>query len=350
MSADMSLGSLFAGIGGFDLAFERAGMTCAWQVEIDGKCNQVLGHHWPDVPRYGDVHDVGARNLGAVDVVCGGFPCQDLSVAGKREGLAGERSGLWFEFARIIGELKPRWVVVENVPGLLSSGQKRDMGILLGQLAEFGYMGAYRVLDAQFFGLAQRRRRVFIVGYLGDGRAAEVLFESKSGAWNPAPSREAGERVADPITKSFAKHGGASAGKDSYPRNMIIAFGGNNTVGAIDVATACNAHVSNRDDFESETFIAYTIQTNDGGNHKRKDRPQGGKPGQGYPAALTQYGVRRLTPTEAERLQGFPDGWTAIDGMSDSARYRMLGNAVAVPVVEWIGRRIVTMSVERFLF
>src|SRR3990167_5596480 len=123
----MKFGSLFTGVGGFDLGFERAEMTCAWQAEKDKHCLQVLANHWPNIKRYEDVKDVG-RNAEPIDLLCGGFPCQDLSVAGKRAGLAGERSGLWFEFARIIGELRPRWVVIENVPGLLSSNSGRDFG------------------------------------------------------------------------------------------------------------------------------------------------------------------------------------------------------------------------------
>src|SRR3990167_7940242 len=186
----MRYGSLFSGIGGFDLGFDRAGMKCAWQVEIDTKCQDVLGTHWPGIERYSDVRTAGRDNLEPVELICGGFPCQDLSVAGRRAGLGGERSGLWFEFARIVGELAPRWVVVENVPGLLSSAGGRDFAVILRGLVERGYGVAWRILDAQYFGLAQRRRRVFVVGHLGDGRASQVLFESDGGAWDTAPRRE----------------------------------------------------------------------------------------------------------------------------------------------------------------
>jgi DNA (cytosine-5)-methyltransferase 1 len=153
----MTFGSLFAGVGGFDLGFERVGMRCLWQVEIDKFCLGVLERHWPDVRRYIDVREVGRRNLGAVDLVGGGFPCQDVSLAGKRAGLAGVKSGLWFEFHRVLEELRPRWVVAENVPGLLSSNGGRDLGIVVQGLAEIGYGVAWRVLDAQHFGVAQRR-------------------------------------------------------------------------------------------------------------------------------------------------------------------------------------------------
>ena len=157
----MRFGSLFAGIGGFDLGLERSGMQCAWQVEIDPFCRQVLAKHWPDVPRYEDVRDVGRRNLEWVDVITGGFPCQDISNAGKREGIEGERSGLWTEFARIICELRPRYVIVENVAALLVRG----MGTVLGDLAALGYDAEWQVLPASAFGAPHGRDRLFIVAY-----------------------------------------------------------------------------------------------------------------------------------------------------------------------------------------
>ena len=357
-------GSLFAGIGGFDLGLERAGMECAWQVEIDAKCNTILERHFPNAKRYKDVNYAG-RDLGPVDLVCGGFPCQDLSVAGKRKGLAGERSGLWFEFHRILAELGPPWVIIENVPGLLSSNGGRDFATILQGLVELRYGVCWRVLDAQYFGVAQRRRRVFIVGYLGGGHSAEVLFESEGCAWDPPPSREEGQRVADPITKSFAKHHGASAGKDSLPRNHVVTeishalTSANTATGRLDpteqgfvIAQCQGSNVGPMGELRKGDggvtsgvpFVAYGISENQRAElrltpYSRQITSGGGKPGQGYPAALTQYGVRRLMPIECERLQGFPDSWTA--GLSDTARYKMLGNAVAVPVAEWLGRRIV---------
>lgn len=201
----MKFGSLFSGIGGFDLGFEQAGLSCSWQAEIDKDCQRVLQKHWPNVRRYEDVSTIG--KLESVDVICGGFPCQDLSVAGKRAGLAGERSGLWFEFLRIIGLNRPRWIVIENVPGLLSSDEHRDFAAILRGLVECGYRLAWRIVDAQFYGVAQRRRRVFIVGSLGDGSCAEILFESESVSWNPPTRREAGAG-ATPILEAGARTNG----------------------------------------------------------------------------------------------------------------------------------------------
>ena len=157
----LTFGSLFAGIGGFDLGFERAGMQCMWQVEIDPFCQQVLAKHWPNVERFSDVREVGAHNLGAVDVICGGFPCQDISNAGRRAGITGERSGLWSEFARIIRELRPRYAVMENVSALLVRG----MGTVLGDLAACGYDAEWQVLRASDIGATHRRARIFILAY-----------------------------------------------------------------------------------------------------------------------------------------------------------------------------------------
>jgi DNA (cytosine-5)-methyltransferase 1 len=158
--------SLFSGIGGFDLGFERAGMECAAQVEFDEQASAVLARHWPDVPRFKDVRGVGKHNLPTVELICGGFPCQDISRANsRRSGLDGKRSGLWFEFARLIDDLEPRWIVVENVEGLLSSNNGRDFGYILWHLAARGYDAEWEVLPAAAFGAPHRRERVFIVAY-----------------------------------------------------------------------------------------------------------------------------------------------------------------------------------------
>lgn len=343
-------------------------MTCAWQSEIDPACIALLNRRFT-VPLIPDCRNVTASTVEPVDLICGGFPCQDVSVAGKRAGLAGERSGLWFEFHRILSELKPAWVVVENVPGLLSSNSGRDFAVILRGLVELRYGVAWRVLDARYFGVPQRRRRVFIVGHLGDGRAAQVLFESESVSGNPATRRAPGATIAGiaaPLTASgrCTERAGESRGQDT-----LIAFGGNNTAGPIDVATACNAHGgSGRMDFESETFIFEPRFARNGrggpepiapplkaqsGQHKRADRPGGGmyvnetetaltvgttdqtviafawqqgvsENDRSYPVRAGDYAgavsgtrvdavsssaisVRRLTPLECERLQGFPD-------------------------------------------
>jgi DNA (cytosine-5)-methyltransferase 1 len=214
----MKLVSLFTGIGGFDLGADRAGLEVVAQVEQDLDCISILKRHWPKAEVFTDVKDFSAVPF-RPDVVCGGFPCQDISVAGQRAGLAGERSGLWYEFHRILSEQLPRWFVIENVAGLLSSwsgdtpdslgfkagpnsreldlDENHDLTTIIDALADLGYGVAWRTFDSQWFGVPQRRRRVFIVGCLGDPRRpAEVLFERESLPWDPAPSREAKTGVA----------------------------------------------------------------------------------------------------------------------------------------------------------
>ncbi len=385
----MTFGSLFSGIGGFDLGLERAGMTCAWQVEYDRACRSVLERHWPTVERYDDVRTVGA-GLARVDLVCGGFPCQDVSVAGQREGLAGERSGLWFEFRRVLEVTRPEWVLVENVPGLLSSHHGSDFATVVRGLVELGYGVAWRVLDAQFAGLAQRRDRVFIVGSLGNGRAASVLLEPSSVRWDPPPRRAPRQGPAAPLAGGSPGSGGYRNDADST--DGLIAFdttqitsktnrcqpaagdpchplSANAHAPAIALALQDEDRVTNNggNSGRPPNVMAVALRGRDGGNMIELGDDvafalrvcEGGSSapmaiadpisasegrtytheGNGFRLHNVVEVVRRLMPLECERLQGFPDGWTS--GQKDAPRYRQLGNAVAVPVAEWIGRRMV---------
>jgi DNA (cytosine-5)-methyltransferase 1 len=359
----MTFGSLFAGIGGFDLGLERAGMECLWQVEKDVTAGRVLGRHWPSVPRFEDVLEVGRHNLTPVDVVCGGFPCQDLSVAGKGAGIErGTRSGLFFELTRVVDELRPCLLVWENVPGLLSNRGGRDFLTVLVELDRIGYSGAWTGLDAQFFGLAQRRRRIFGVfarGDFGAERGAEILALAQRLSGNPPPRREQGKDVAACLTSRAPSGSRVGQGWNS----PIIAYQ--------DAGGSCwregRPTLPESDDNGTNHLVAATLTSKAGGKAGRAqegDRNivairtnQTGANGtnvsvgvsptldSAQPPAIHHDGVRRLTPVECERLQGFPDGWTA--GESDSARYWMLGNAVAVPVAEWVGRRIVEAERRR---
>jgi DNA (cytosine-5)-methyltransferase 1 len=166
MRSKLTVGSLFSGIGGLDLGLERAGMQVLWQCEIDPYCRRVLEKHWPGVTRYDDIREITGDEVGYTDVLAGGFPCQDVSTAGKRAGIAeGTRSGLWFEFARLIGEIKPRWVIIENVPGLLSVDSGRGMGTVLYDLAVRGYDAEWDCISAASVGALHRRDRIFIVAH-----------------------------------------------------------------------------------------------------------------------------------------------------------------------------------------
>lgn len=421
----------FAGIGGFPLGFKQAGLSAKSTV-------------WT-----------------------GGFPCQDLSVAGDRKGLAGGRSGLYFHFHRLIAADRPDLVILENVPGLLSSNEGKDFAIIIGGLTGIVpevpldgwgnagafrgevYQVAYRILDAQFFGVPQQRRRVFIVGSLGDGRCAEILFESESGTGHFASGRKARQAIASTVggnppsrrnggsnpteghfvAESFTVRGGEGKGGKGYlsngdksqalsgqhnyitktlrsrssnpgvnepdrggedDQNLVvespdvakpIGGGDGSAAGALAaepgmkqqnyVSLSLNAHPTGRYDPSEETFLitasgqANAETVKDGspsltGLHEQpivwemahadeavREARSGVTPtlqersGTGG-NQVPMIGVRRLTPTEYERLQGFPDGWTA--GQADSPRYRQGGNAVAEPVIEWLGNRIKMIS------
>ena len=227
MSGELTLVSLFDGIGGFPLAFERAGAKTVATVEIDQAAAAVSRRHFPEAAQFSDVTEVDADDFRAVGfvaergIITAGWPCQDFSVAGRRAGLAGARSGLWWEVVRLLADCKPRWFIGENVPGLLSSVCQPEcaggcmathggaMGAVLGSLAELGYGVAYRVLDAQHFGVPQQRKRVFIVGHLGGpfGAAAQVLLEPEGGGGHSPSGREAGPGVADGVDGCVAAVG-----------------------------------------------------------------------------------------------------------------------------------------------
>lgn len=213
----MTAVSLFAGIGGFDLALERNGIKVIASVEIDKHAQGVLRKQFPNSQILGDIQEVSGEQLISAGftpehgVIVGGFPCQDLSVAGKRAGLAGARSGLFWEICRLLDETQARYFILENVPGLLTSSGGRDMGVVIGALAERGYSIAWRVLDAQYFGVPQRRRRVFIVGCLGDEwrTPAEVLDLAEGSTGDTTPSRKKGQDSAGTTEQSVGAGGRA---------------------------------------------------------------------------------------------------------------------------------------------
>lgn len=339
--------STFSGVGGLDLAFHRAGVSNLLMCELDKAAQPVLAHHFPGIPIHDDVRELTGDDLraaGAVPdrtVLHGGFPCQDLSIAGRRRGMGhGTRSGLFFELDRLMAEFAPRWIVLENVPGILSSNGGRDMGAVLGSLADRGYGFAYRVLDARYFGVPQRRRRVVIVGRLGDSGAApaQVLLEPEGCGGNPAPSQS--PRACD----QSAAAGGT--GVPRIARTLTAHHGRHNAdetlVLSPDVAATLTAG-RQQDDYNLVSFAENqrsAVSTSDTVGALSRG---GGKPGQGYPAVLDRTGIRILTPLERERLQGFPDGWTDVR-QSGSARCQQIGNSVAVPLFEWVARRLVAVD------
>ncbi|MDZ4250334.1 MAG: DNA (cytosine-5-)-methyltransferase [Candidatus Nanopelagicales bacterium] len=379
----MKFGSLFAGIGGFDLGFGRAGMECAWQVENDRFCNRVLGLRWPHVARFGDVQEFAPDREHAVDLICGGFPCQDLSVAGKRAGLGGERSGLFWEFVRVASALRPPWLVLENVPGLLSSCEGRDMGTVVGALADLGYCVCWRVLDSQFFGVAQRRRRVFFVCHPDPHRAAAVLFESEGGAGDSAPMREAGADVA------YRLDGGAGgvSGKENQ-RTIVPAIKARNSKGGFTdpvndgiIHTLRSEGADASEDGTGRGTPIVTMPADESGQQQRPDdgstdarsvayniiggaqnsrshayatERSGCLQSKGLSASGNEAGTVISAPPDPAGVRtatGVP-GPLDLCGVCaegpDGPRYRALGNAVTVSVAEWIGRRIVAGQGELF--
>lgn len=217
----MNAVSLFAGVGGFDLALERNGIDVVAAVEIDANARGVLKHRFPKTKLFNDVCEVTGEQLIAAGfdpsdgIIVGGFPCQDLSVAGKRAGLDGARSGLFWEIVRLLDETKAQNFILENVPGLLSSNKGQDMAAVIGALDDIGYGIAWRVLDAQHFGVPQRRRRVFIVGSLGnDWRTpCEILALSEGRAGHIAASESKGKTIARKTSESSRAFGESSFGQ-----------------------------------------------------------------------------------------------------------------------------------------
>ena len=241
MTGSLTAVSLFAGVGGFDLAMQRNGINVVATVEIDKNARGVLQHQFPEATHFEDVTKVSGDDLRAAGfipdrgIITGGFPCQDLSVAGKRAGLAGQRSGLYWEIIRLVDELSPKYLVLENVPGLLSSNGGRDMGVVVGALTDRGYGVSWRVLDAQYFGVAQRRRRVFIVGCAGDNGAASseilALSEGLRGHLEASkPTRkdtatDAGESAPVLLTMREGKPGGGKGPLISTDQSLTLATG-----------------------------------------------------------------------------------------------------------------------------
>ena len=300
------------------------------------------------ITRLHDVREVGRRNLPVCDVLVGGFPCQDLSVAGKRRGLSGERSGLFWEFVRVARELRPAWLVLENVPGLLSSNGGRDMGAVIGGLEDAGYSCAWRVLDSQWFGVAQRRRRVFIVGHADARCAGAVLFEPEGGTRHPATVRKAGKDVAHALD---GRTGGVSA-KENQETLVAYTVGSENANakerGARKTDTATTLHTGGNNPSAFQGGQAIVVDPLNARDYKGPcpDRSVGTIVACTLPASEggVSGGYHPLVGTapDADRVReapGLPRGM-------DSRRYKQLGNAVTVPVLEWIGRRVLIVEAE----
>ena len=422
--------SLFAGVGGFDLGMERAGHTCVGQVEWDKNAAGVLKRRWPEVPLFCDVSKVSADDLPDCDFITYGFPCQDLSVAGNRKGLEGERSGLFFEATRLFRELLGRgsglrFAVAENVAGLFSADDGLALARCLRELLDCGACETgWRLLDSQYFGVAQRRKRVFLVSDFGGESCDEILAVSESLRGHPAPSRETGEGVAGYTPSSFGNYergvgtlrsqgGDLGGGSETLAVDVYNGEETGDTAATVTSATGIanasgpkvmyetgqgywqvgehsgcfRAEGENRPSRPSNVVcswngdttpkasedVSVTLRSQQGGEGVGVAHVQdvagtlgGGDAKRGWRGDLDSHGayvpqadltVRRLTPKECERLQGFPDDWTSeraelvLEGnewkatgkvvkQADGPRYKQMGNAVTVNVSEWLGRRL----------
>lgn len=330
--------------------------------DIDPFSRAVLAHRFPTIPLHGDFTTIGADDYGPVDLLVGGTPCQSFSVAGLRGGLGDDRGNLALEFARLAWRVQPRWIVWENVPGVLSSNGGRDFGSILGALEQLGYGWAYRILDAQHFGVPQRRRRVFVVGHLGDWRrAAAVLFERHGLQGNPPPRREKGQ-TASTIPSRRSAGGGFSADFDCDSSLMSEVAGAltaksHEAMDALEVNAnhyiAHSLHAEGHDASEDNTgrgtpLIPMAFDWQSGGDMRGLEPKPTAQLQRCQVPAVMNHSVRRLTPVECERLQGFPDDWTLVPyrgkPAADSHRYKALGNSMAVPVMRWIGERIAVVE------
>jgi len=379
--------SVCSGIEAASVAWEPLGWSPVAFAEIEKFPSKVLAHHYPGVPNLGDMTTFREWDIerGAVDVLVGGTPCQSFSVAGLRKGLDDPRGNLALTFVAMVDHYRPEWVIWENVPGVLSSSGGRDFGSFLGALGQLGYGFAYRVLDAQHFGVPQRRRRVFVVAHSsGDSRrAAEVLFEPESLRGNSTKSRKTGQDTAqclttgtgcryDPNTETLIpvmyqnNQTDARLKEETRTSQTVLARwgtgGGNTPLVGQPIALAENiigrqpGNGGNHDGYtvggpmytlnatgvHGVAHPAHAFNHQSGGDMRGidlREYPQL----QAYQQTSVLHGmaVRRLTPTECERLQGFPDGYTNImPNTPDGPRYKALGNSMAVPVMRWIGSRI----------
>ena len=379
--------SVCSGIEAATTAWHELGWEPVAFSEIEPFPSAVLKHHYPDVPNLGDMTKFKEWDIGTIDLLVGGTPCQSFSVAGLRKGLEDPRGNLALTYVGILDKFKPKWFIWENVPGVLSSGSGRDFGSFLGALGQIGYGFAYRVLDAQYFGVAQRRRRVFVVGCLGDWRsAAAVLFEPESLRGDSAPSREAGQKVAPAVSTGapFSRTENERVECDAIVPTFVPSVANCLETTSHDYSRADGFNMIAKPIALAENTIGRQPQNGGNGDgftvggpmytlnatgvhgvaqpttfaldeynqsgHEEVCYPLRTAMGDGIPKVnLPNMAVRRLTPVECERLQGFPDNYTNIPWRKaaespDGPRYKALGNSMAVPVMKWIGKRIANAS------
>tara|TARA_Y100000004_G_scaffold190475_1_gene247660 strand:+ start:2939 stop:4114 length:1176 start_codon:yes stop_codon:yes gene_type:complete len=382
----ITYGSVCSGIESATVAWDSLGWKPQWFSEVEKFPSEVLKYHYPNVPNLGDMTKIrDNKTYGrekTIDLLVGGTPCQAFSLAGLRGGMDDERANLSLEFCRLAQQTKPRWIVWENVLGVLSSGKGRDFHSIVEALTEIGYGVAWRILDAQYFGVAQRRKRLFLVGYLGDWRPSQaVLLEPKSFTGTIAPSREKAQERLERNTKNIENSFGENSRRQitSHDIASTLCARDYKDTNADDLATGFKGaivyenHPNASRINEVDVCPTMTSRWGTGGGNvpfvqdisiKLSNTESQGRnineTGVGYTldasgscnqATMQNAKVRKLTPKECERLQGFPDNYTQIPWRNKEAkdcpvshRYKALGNSMAVPVMKWIGERIQTVE------
>ena len=365
--------SVCSGIEAATVAWKPLGWSAVAFSEIEPFPSALLKHHYPTVPNLGDMTKFQEWDIEPIDLLVGGTPCQSFSVAGLRKGLDDPRGNLMLTYLAIAAKFGPKWLVWENVPGVLSADGGTAFGAMLGGLAELGYGFAYRILDAQYVGVPQRRRRVFVVGYFGDWRrAAAVLFERHSLSGHPAPRRKTGQEVTGTLgarTKSGGGFGGDFETTGGLIANALHASDSlhavrrdsDNLIPAI-VGQAMSAKwakgTAGPAGDEHHNLLAVAFQERGREDGRSLDiggdvayaltAPKDGGRAQERNILTPAMQVRRLTPRECERLQGFPDDYSLVTirnkPAADGPRYKALGNSMAVPCMAWIGERIQEMN------
>ena len=389
--------SVCSGVEAATVAWHKLGWNPVAFSEIEKFPSEVLAHHYPSVPNLGDMSNYKEWNFGekTTDLLVGGTPCQSFSVAGLRKGLEDPRGNLALIYCGILDRFRPKWFIWENVPGVLSSNKGRDFGSFLGAVGELGYGFSYRVLDAQNFGVPQRRRRVFVVGHLGDWRpTAEVLFEPESlsrhieesrkkrketprdttlgiDTSGPLAARDYKDMGTDGLNKTSAKMIPTTAHCLQTTNQDYSRADGFNMIPEVFENHPADSRVKQMGDtchsvtarwgtgggnipFVLNNPIAYSIREDGQKNNMSvTELDVSNCLSSHQPRIMSHHAqtfiqdmaVRKLTPIECERLQGFPDGYTNIkENCPDGHRYKAMGNSMAVPVMKWIGKRIELVS------
>ena len=323
----MKVLSLFSGIGGFDLAFRNLGHEIIGACEIDDHARCVYGRHFPGVKIYEDATKIRPEELPDFDIICAGFPCQAFSIAGKRRGFDDTRGSLFFEIARIAKEKKPSYLLLENVKGLLSHDKGETFRTIISTLDEVGYDAEWQVLNSKYF-VPQNRERIFIIGHLR-GRGTRQVFPL--GDSNGEIHGKELKQIGNIDTKGHNSLWGRVYDPESISSTLNAKGGG---LGAKTGLYAWSS--SGRDGYREERIKegeANTLNTGEGCRTQSSAN-----------YVTNNQRIRRLTPVECERLQGFPDNWTkyGVDGkeISDTQRYKMCGNAVTVDVIEYIAKNL----------